>query len=70
MAAIDLVSGKEIASVEVGMRPWGIALTADGQYLYVANGPSNDVSVVETDTLMVVATISAGERPWGVAIVE
>ena len=42
----------------------------DGRYLYTANGPSNDVSVVDTDTLRVVATIPAGERPWGVAIVE
>jgi YVTN family beta-propeller protein len=56
--------------VEVGDRPWGIALTDDGRYLYAANGPSNDVSVVDTETLTVVATIPAGERPWGVAIVS
>ncbi len=34
----------------VGQRPWGIALTPDGGRLYTANGPSNDVSVVDTGT--------------------
>ena len=58
-----------MGSVEVGDRPWGIGLTEDGSYLYTANGPSNDVSVVDTETLEVVATVPAGERPWGVAVV-
>ena len=58
------------ASVEVGTRPWGIAITRDGRYLYTANGPSNDVSVVDTESMSVVATVPVGERPWGVAIIE
>jgi YVTN family beta-propeller protein len=54
--------------VKVGDRPWGIALSPDGKMLYTANGPSNDVSVVDTDTLTVIGKIKAGERPWGIAI--
>jgi YVTN family beta-propeller protein len=54
--------------VEVGVRPWGIGLTGDGRKLYSANGPSNDVSVVDTDSMKVIKTIPAGELPWGVAI--
>ena len=50
------------------MRPWGIALTADGRKLYSANGPSNDVSVVDTESMKVIKKIPAGELPWGVAI--
>ena len=69
VVAIDAESYEPVASVEVGTRPWGIALTPDGRYLYTANGPSNDVSVVDTESMGVVATISVGERPWGVAIV-
>ena len=53
----------------MGDRPWGIGITPDGRYLYTANGPSHDVSVVDTETLEVVARIPAGERPWGIAIV-
>ena len=66
---IDAETYELIESIEVGERPWGVALTADGRYLYTANGPSNDVSVVDTETLSVVATVPVGERPWGVAII-
>lgn len=64
------VSGtpKQVGAVKVGSRPWGFALTADGKFLYTANGPSNDVSVVDTATLKVIKTIPAGGSPWGVAI--
>ena len=58
-----------MASVEVGERPWGLGVTPDGRYLYTANGPSNDVSVVDAESMSVVATVPAGERPWGIAIV-
>ena len=58
-----------MTTVEVGERPWGIAITPDGRYLYTANGPSNDVSVIDTESNQVVATIPVGERPWGVVIV-
>ena len=57
-----------VDSVEVGTRPWGIALTSDGKHVYTANGPSNDVAVVETETLAVVARITVGDNPWGVVI--
>ena len=50
------------------MRPWGIALTGDGRKLYSANGPSNDVSVVDAESMTVIKTIPAGELPWGVVV--
>jgi YVTN family beta-propeller protein len=64
------VSGKpkQVGEVKVGARPWGFALTADGKYLYTANGPSNDVSVVDTVTLKVIKTIKVGSSPWGVVV--
>jgi YVTN family beta-propeller protein len=52
----------------VGRRPWGLALTGDGKKLYVANGVSDNVSVIDTETRKVLATIPAGKGPWGVAI--
>jgi YVTN family beta-propeller protein len=54
--------------VRVGERPWTIALTADGRRLYTANGPSNDVSVVDVPSWRVIATLPVGQRPWGVAV--
>jgi YVTN family beta-propeller protein len=57
-----------LKEIPVGPRPWGIALSADGRWLYTANGPSNDVSVVDTDTLSVVKKIPVGKSPWGVTL--
>ena len=48
--------------------PWGIALAPDGKKLYTANGESNDVSVIDTGSLKVIATIPAGAGAWGVAM--
>jgi len=63
-----LAGPKLVAEVPVGARPWGIALSADGRRLYAANGPSNDVSVVDTQSLRVIARIPAGRSPWGVVL--
>jgi len=55
------------ATIPVGRRPWGIALSRDGRELYTANGLSNDVSVIDVSSRKVVRTIRVGQRPWGVA---
>jgi len=72
VAVIDVVGPehavKLVAEIPVGTRPWGMALTADGRFLYTANGPSNDVSVVDTTTLSEVKRIGVGRSPWGVAL--
>jgi YVTN family beta-propeller protein len=52
----------------VGQRPWNMALTPDGRKLYVANGRSNSVSVIDTEARKKLADIPVGELPWGVAI--
>jgi YVTN family beta-propeller protein len=53
----------------LGARPMGLALTANGQTLYVANGRGGTVSVVDTGAAKVVHTISdVGARPWGLAL--
>jgi len=36
--------------------------------LYTANGPSNDVSIVDLAQRTVVARIKVGDSPWGVAV--
>jgi YVTN family beta-propeller protein len=51
----------------VGARPWGIAVGPSGD-LYTANGPSNDVSVIDPDSGRVVSRLQVGGLPWGVAI--
>ncbi len=69
VVTIDTATNQAVGSVEVGARPWGIAISADGRTLYTANGPSNDVSIVDIASGAVTARVAAGDSPWGVAIV-
>jgi YVTN family beta-propeller protein len=68
VAVIDTGTNEVSATIPVGRRPWGIALTPDGKKAYVANGVSNDVSVIDTEARRVITTIPVGKMPWGVAI--
>ena len=47
-----------------------MAITADGRKLYVANGRSNSVTVIDTEKLDKLSEISVGEMPWGVYIAD
>jgi YVTN family beta-propeller protein len=66
---VDTKSNQVTGGFEVGDRPWGIALSPDEKTLYTANGPSNDLSVVDLATRTVVKKIPTGNRPWGVIVV-
>ena len=68
VVVIDPRRDSVTATVQVGRRPWGVALSADGATLYTANGPGNDVSVVNTSTMAVVKRVPVGSVPWGVAV--
>jgi len=45
-----------------------MAITRDGAKLYVANGRSDSVSVIDTTKNIVVQNVDVGKLPWGVAI--
>jgi YVTN family beta-propeller protein len=68
VVAIDTATDKPVAEIEVGPRPWGIAISTDGGTLYTANGPSNDVSMVDVAQRTVVSRVKVGDSPWGVAL--
>ena len=67
VVVIDPATNEITGSVKVGQRP-GSRPYPGREKLYTANGPSNDVSVVDTDKLAVIATVPVGKIPWGVAI--
>ena len=46
----------------------GLAISPDGRKLYVANGRSSTVSVIDTVSYKKLADIEVGELPWGVSI--
>jgi YVTN family beta-propeller protein len=61
VSVVDLVAGREICQVSVGLHPCGLAATPDGRYLLVANANSDSLSVIDTSGNRVVETI--GVRP-------
>ena len=58
-----------LKSIKAGTRPWGIIISPDGKFLYSANGPSNDISVIDLATETEVQRIKAGASPWGILLV-
>ena len=59
---------KLVTEIQVGARPWGMALSHDGKRLYTANGSSNDVTIIDTTTLQVIKKVAVGKSPWGVVL--
>jgi PQQ-dependent catabolism-associated beta-propeller protein len=62
IAFVDTASRKIKDYVLVGNRPWGVALSPDEKVLYVANGLSDDVSVVDMASHKPLRTIPRGGR--------
>lgn len=48
--------------------PMGLAITADGGTLYVANGREGTISKVDLENSSVTASVEVGARPWGIAL--
>jgi YVTN family beta-propeller protein len=63
VSVIDTTTNTVIDTVNVGTKPYGVAVTPDGTEVYVANDKENTVSVIDTDTNTVTATVSVGNLP-------
>ena len=57
VTVMDPASGKVIAEIGVGLHPNAIIPSPDGRRVYVANGNSDNISVISTSTLQVTASI-------------
>ena len=74
VSVIDLLAGKEIDVIPVGIKPLGVALNPAGTRLYVANEGSNAISTIDTATNQVVLTvpgaigIAVGAAPRGLVV--
>jgi PQQ-dependent catabolism-associated beta-propeller protein len=68
VAAVDVATRKVKGYVLVGRRAWGLAVSRDGKRLYVANGLSDDMTVVDTEHLKGLRTLKVGRVPHSVVI--
>ncbi|MDJ0114693.1 YncE family protein, partial [Rhodococcus erythropolis] len=65
---IETATNTVAATVPVGVFPFAVAITPDGDRAYVTNPGSNSVSVIDTTTNTVAATVPVIAFPYGVAI--
>ncbi len=61
--AVRRAGSENFSRVTVGRRPTALALSPDGQQLYVANTLDDSISVVDLATQRVTDTISLGSQP-------
>lgn len=67
---IDAVKREILKYILVGRRPWGLGLTPDGKRLFVLNGLSDDVTIINLDTRRPVKTSRTGLVPHSVEIID
>jgi YVTN family beta-propeller protein len=62
---LDGKTPKEEASIQVGSGPLEMTINSGGNYIFVANGEDNTISVIDIATKTVVKTINVGNEPVG-----
>ncbi len=68
VATVDVASRQVQDYVLVGRRAWGAALSDDENTLYVVNGKSDDLSVIDTRRKKVIRSVPAGRVPHDVVV--
>jgi len=68
VSVIDTKTDTVVATIPVGLSPFGGAATPDGSKIYVANNFAATVSVIDTATNTVTATIPIGLNPLSISI--
>ena len=67
---VDAVKREIIKYILVGRRPWGLGLTPDGERLFVLDGLSDDVTIIDVDSKRPVRTSPIGLVPHSVEILN
>jgi YVTN family beta-propeller protein len=64
----DTATNTVISTIPVDSIPFGVAITPDGNRIYVTIDTSDTVTVIDTATSAVVANIPVALNPLGIAI--
>lgn len=60
--------GRMVSTIPVGRAPWGLALSAAGDCLYVTNTADNTISIIDLRLMRPLFTIPTGKSPLGIAV--
>jgi YVTN family beta-propeller protein len=66
VVAVDTATGQVVARTATGTQPRSMAISSDGQALYVVNYASNTVSVLKASDLSIVRTFPVPDHPIGI----
>ena len=67
---VDTATREVLKYILVGHRPWGLGLTPDGKRLFVLNGLSDDVTIIDVEDKRPVRTSRTGLVPHAVEIIQ
>ncbi len=67
---VDAITREILKYILVGHRPWGLGLTPDGKHLFVLNGRSDDVTIIDIAARRPIRTSRTGLVPHAVEIVQ
>jgi len=70
VAFVDVAARKVTDLVLVGKRAWNVSLNKAGDRLWVVNGLSDDVTVIDVTTAKAIKSIPVGRVPYGALLVE
>jgi YVTN family beta-propeller protein len=68
--AVDAATQRVNTVIESDSRPFGMAVTRDGRWLYVCNIPRGHISLLDTTSLRVLRSVKVGEVPIEVIVQE
>jgi YVTN family beta-propeller protein len=68
VSVIDAADNRVVATVAVGARPTGVAVSPDSSLVWVTNTASNDISLIDTRTNLVTGTIGGIDSPTDIVM--
>lgn len=68
VAIVDAKTFEVLQYVLVGSRAWDVALTADEKTAFVANGLSDDITVVDMESMTPVQSLPVGRTPHSIRV--
>jgi YVTN family beta-propeller protein len=71
VSIVDVATNKVTGTLKIdrpGAKPKGVVAHPNGRWVYVANGASNDITVIDAEQQKIAGYVAVGRRPWGLAL--